>query len=167
MFHRSSYCICRCGIAQNAVPEATHKWIKRKSFSSCKKVTYLQVARSQRRARFTKTSYCLYSTGCSAQSNKNTPLLVKDLFTEHVHSRFVIWAPLYRTIYINSTFKIQWHESYCEYLAIRKELDVVVYRPGIIISKIQGHNCNNFKLLCSTYCLKNKTGGTFWRIKQQ
>jgi len=112
------------------------------------------VARSQRKARSTKTSYWLYSTGCSAQSNKNIPLLVKDLFTEHVHSRFIILPPLYWTIFINITFKIKWHESYCEYLVIRKELNVV-YRLGIIISKTR-YNFHNFKLLCSPYCLEKK-----------
>jgi len=121
------------------------------------------VARSQRKARSTMTHYWFHSTGCSAQSNKNIPLLVKDLFTEHVRSWFIIWAPLYWTILINITFKIKWHESsYCEYFVIRKELNVV-YRLGIIISKTR-YNYHNFKLLCSPYCLK-KMGSTFWRIK--
>lgn len=72
------------------------------------------------------------------KSNKNIPLLVKDLFTEHVHSRFIIWAPICWTIFINITFKIEWHESYCEYLVIRKERNVV-NKLGIIISKYRIH----------------------------
>ena len=56
------------------------------------------------------------SIGCSVLSNKNILLLVKDLFNEHVHSRFSFWAPSHRTTFINSTLKTKWHESYCEYV---------------------------------------------------
>lgn len=113
----------------------------------------------ERKACSTMTHYWLQSIGCSIQSNKNILLLVKDLFNEHVHSRFIFWAPSHRAIFINITLKTKLANV------------LYTYRTNCDLQSGHFHTQNTlqlpqFQIVVLSLSLET-TGSIFWRIRQR